>query len=67
VISQRRSQTSAAALRRHVLQGRHDDMLAGANAETAANLLTRCLEAAGQARLHRFIESRAWAYALKVL
>jgi hypothetical protein len=52
----------ASALRRHVLQGRHDDdMLAGANAETAANLLTRCLEAAGQARLHRFIESRAWA------
>jgi non-ribosomal peptide synthetase component F/thioesterase domain-containing protein/acyl carrier protein len=36
----------ASALRRHSLQGRHDDMLAGANAEAAADLLTRCLGAA---------------------
>jgi amino acid adenylation domain-containing protein len=36
----------ARALRRHRLHGRHDDMLAGANAEAAAGLLTRCLEAA---------------------
>jgi hypothetical protein len=36
----------AHALRRHSLQGRHDDMLVGANAEAAAHLLTRCLEAA---------------------
>jgi non-ribosomal peptide synthetase component F/thioesterase domain-containing protein/acyl carrier protein len=35
----------ARALRRHSLQGRHDDMLLGANAEAAASLLTRCLEA----------------------
>jgi thioesterase domain-containing protein len=34
------------ALRRHSLQGRHDDMLVGANAEAAAHQLTRCLEAA---------------------
>jgi hypothetical protein len=33
-------------LRRHSLQGRHDDMLSGPNAEAAAHLLTRCLEAA---------------------
>ncbi|MGC2031678.1 MAG: AMP-binding protein [Steroidobacteraceae bacterium] len=36
----------AHALRRHSLQGRHDDMLVGTNAEAAARLLTRCLEAA---------------------
>jgi amino acid adenylation domain-containing protein len=36
----------AHALRQHSLQGRHDDMLAGTNAEAAARLLTRCLEAA---------------------
>jgi thioesterase domain-containing protein/acyl carrier protein len=36
----------AHALRRHSLQGRHDNMLAGSNAEAAAHLLTRCLEAA---------------------
>jgi thioesterase domain-containing protein/acyl carrier protein len=36
----------AHALRRHSLQGRHDDMLVGTNAEAAAHLLTRCLEAA---------------------
>jgi amino acid adenylation domain-containing protein len=36
----------ARALRRHSLHGRHDDMLVGANAEAAAHLLTRCLEAA---------------------
>jgi thioesterase domain-containing protein len=36
----------ARAVRQHSLPGRHDNMLAGANAETAADLLTRCLEAA---------------------
>jgi amino acid adenylation domain-containing protein len=36
----------ARALRQHSLQGRHDDMLAGANAEAAAELLTHCLEGA---------------------
>jgi amino acid adenylation domain-containing protein len=39
----------ARALRLHSLKGRHDDMLVGANAETAAQLLTRCLEAAVEA------------------
>ena len=41
----------AHALRRHSLQGRHDDMLAGANAEAAARLLTRCLEASQRYRV----------------
>jgi thioesterase domain-containing protein len=41
----------AHALRRHRLQGRHDDMLAGANAAAAARLLTRCLEASQQYRV----------------
>lgn len=36
----------ARTLRRHSLQGRHDDMLVGDNAGAAAQLLTRCLEAA---------------------
>jgi hypothetical protein len=36
----------AHALRRHSLQGRHHDMLAGTNAAAAAHLLTQCLEAA---------------------
>jgi acyl-coenzyme A synthetase/AMP-(fatty) acid ligase/thioesterase domain-containing protein/acyl carrier protein len=36
----------ACAVRSHCLQGRHDDMLVGTNAEAAADLLTRCLEAA---------------------
>jgi len=36
----------AHALRRHSLQGRHDEMLAGTNAEAAAHLLSRCLETA---------------------
>jgi len=39
----------AAALRRHSLPGRHDDMLAGANAQAAAALLTSRLEAAADA------------------
>jgi acyl-coenzyme A synthetase/AMP-(fatty) acid ligase/thioesterase domain-containing protein/acyl carrier protein len=34
----------AAALKHYSLQGRHDDMLHGANAQAAAALLTRCLE-----------------------
>jgi len=38
----------ASGVRRHSLQGRHDNMLAGANAEAAANVLTRCLEAAAR-------------------
>jgi thioesterase domain-containing protein/acyl carrier protein len=41
----------AGALRRHSLQGRHDNMLAGANAEAAARLLTRCLEASQRYRV----------------
>jgi acyl-coenzyme A synthetase/AMP-(fatty) acid ligase/thioesterase domain-containing protein/acyl carrier protein len=41
----------AHAWRRHSLQGRHDDMLAGANAEAAARLLTRCLEASQRYRV----------------
>ncbi len=41
----------AHALQRHSLQGRHDDMLAGANAEAAARLLTRCLEASQRYRV----------------
>lgn len=34
----------AAALKHYSLQGRHDDMLHGSNAEAAAALLTQCLE-----------------------
>ncbi|HEY1312765.1 MAG TPA: AMP-binding protein, partial [Steroidobacteraceae bacterium] len=34
----------AAALKHYSLQGRHDDMLHGSNADAAAALLTRCLE-----------------------
>ena len=34
----------AFALRREKLQGRHDDMLVGTNAQATADLLTRCLE-----------------------
>jgi amino acid adenylation domain-containing protein len=41
----------AHGLRRHCLQGRHDNMLAGANAEAAARLLTRCLEASQRYRV----------------
>jgi thioesterase domain-containing protein/acyl carrier protein len=41
----------AHALRRHSLQGRHDDMLAGANAEAAARLLTQCLEGSQRYRV----------------
>ena len=38
----------ASGVRRHSLQGRHDNMLAGANAEAAANVLTRGLESAAR-------------------
>jgi amino acid adenylation domain-containing protein len=36
----------ASRLRHYSLQGRHDDMFVGANADAAAALLARCLEAA---------------------
>jgi thioesterase domain-containing protein/acyl carrier protein len=36
----------AYALRREKLQGRHDDMLVGTNAQAVADVLTRCLESA---------------------
>ncbi|MGH8137805.1 MAG: AMP-binding protein [Steroidobacteraceae bacterium] len=36
----------ASALRQYSLQGRHDNMLVGANAAAAAELLTRCLDRA---------------------
>jgi len=49
--------SSAALWRRHAselrhenLQARHDDMLEGANAQSVADLLTRCLESAAQVR-----------------
>jgi amino acid adenylation domain-containing protein len=38
----------ASALRHQKLQGRHDDMLEGANAQAVADLLTRCLESAAR-------------------
>jgi amino acid adenylation domain-containing protein len=43
----------ASGLQRHSLRGRHDDILVGANAEAAADLLTRCLEAAAKATSER--------------
>jgi amino acid adenylation domain-containing protein len=36
----------ASALRSEKIKGRHDDMLVGANAQTVADALTRCLESA---------------------
>jgi len=42
----------AHTLRSYILQGRHDDMLMGTNAKAAADLLTRCLEAALHVNAH---------------